>query len=485
MKKIHFGLMALAALFSACSGGSGGTEGEEIVKPTIKKEISFRGSIKAASRATETAFEAGDQISVFAVTPSNDIRLEAEGNYVDNAKYTYSTNSYFETTYPITLAEDDTKGLAYYAIYPYNNGYEDTFTFNVKEDQSTHESYTKSDLCTSYCSPTTNKTVNLEFNHRLSNIVVKLYGSNITNKDINIELNNVLTSCAADINANTFEGIGHPASVTMGEESSNVYQAIIVPQTIKKGETFITITVNDKVHEMSLASDMTFRSGRQTVFEYEINEDIIIELNGYINPWNTEDPRFNEVVPEDVEEELDDYMPIYSGINPPIVDGAYFIDPMVTVYCEDEGNGGYDPGTIVTSQYIHFLNQNADDNTLDIEERTTSGSFSSTGTGAFISGEGDNFTAFFNTVGESRGIYTKTALVISGTKTSDGIKDLYYAFVMVEKGDDPNGYLMEEGVYRVFKDQDGTAVNTTWDGYNLSRANIENLCNDIYTRVQK
>lgn len=482
MKKFYFGLMALVALFSACSsGGNSSTEEENIVKPVIKKEINFRGNIKPTSRATETAFESGDQISVFAVKPSNEIKLLPEGNYVDNARYIYQ-GSYFETTDPITLSEDDTKGLAYYAIYPYYQGITDAFVFVMNEDQSTHSAYTASDLCTAFRAPTTDKTVNLEFNHRLSNIVVKFYGTNLTNKNISVKLNNVQVSCAANINANTFEGIGERFDVTMGEESANTFHAIIAPQTIKKGERFLTITINDKEYEMSLEADMTLKSGKQVVFEYEINDDIVIELNGYINPWNTEDPRFNDVVPDDIEEELNKYIPIYPGVNPPAVEGTYFIDPFVTVYCEDEGNGGYDPGDIVTSEYIHFFNQNSSDNTLDIEKRTVSGSSSAKGTGAFISGEGNNFTAFFNTEGESSGIYTKTALVISGTKTSDGIKDLHYAFVMVEKGDDPNDKLMEEGVYRVFKDKDGLSVNSSWNGYSLSRSVINELRCDMYNK---
>ena len=48
-----------------------------------------------------------------------------------------------------------------------------------------------------------------------------------------------------------------------------------------------------------------------------------------------------------------------------------------------------------------------------------------------------------------------------GTKSSSGIRNLEYAFVMVEKGDDPNHKLMEEGVFRVFKDKDGLAANAS------------------------
>lgn len=67
-----------------------------------------------------------------------------------------------------------------------------------------------------------------------------------------------------------------------------------------------------------------------------------------------------------------------------------------------------------------------------------------------------------DTEGTSSGIYTKTALVISGTKTNTGIKGIRYAFVMVEKGDDPDTKLMDEGVFRVFEDGDGLALIATW-----------------------
>ena len=33
---------------------------------------------------------------------------------------------------------------------------------------------------------------------------------------------------------------------------------------------------------------------------------------------------------------------------------------------------------------------------------------------------------------------------------------------MVEKGDDPEGILMEEGVFRVFKDRDEISYYTSW-----------------------
>lgn len=174
------------------------------------------------------------------------------------------------------------------------------------------------------------------------------------------------------------------------------------------------------------------------------------------------DPRLPEVVPPHILGPLEEHIPIYNGINPPRIEGSYRIDPMETVYCEDEGQGGFAPGKIVKSYDIRFFSQNTTKNTISYEGYTVDNSSHESSNGAFISGSGNYFTVFFNTVGQSQGISTKTALVISGEKTSTGIKDLHYAFVMVEKGSDPNNKLMKTGVFRVFKDKDGLAKAVTW-----------------------
>lgn len=179
------------------------------------------------------------------------------------------------------------------------------------------------------------------------------------------------------------------------------------------------------------------------------------------------DDRLDVVVPSDVQEKIIEHMPLYAGVNPPNVEGVYLIEPMVAVYCED---GQYEAGHKVIETVIRLSNQNTKDNTIDYDDYEGTVQ-TATGKGAFISGSGNNFTAFFNTEGLYYGdTYTKTALVISGTKTDDGIRDLYYAFVMVEK-DGPNvDRIMEEGIFRIFKDEDGLSVNTIWSPESASRS---------------
>ena len=175
----------------------------------------------------------------------------------------------------------------------------------------------------------------------------------------------------------------------------------------------------------------------------------------------------NVVIPEEIRNKMEPYIPIYDGINPPDVTGTYLISPFVAVYCED---GEYAPGHQVVDRTIRFSNQNTVTNTLDYDSYTSNSRDS--GPGAFISGTGDNFSAFFDSEGQTYGIYTKLALVISGSISSNGIKDLYYAFVMVKKGDDPNHRLMEEGVFRVFKDSDGISVKSNWNPSSASPAHL-------------
>jgi hypothetical protein len=135
-------------------------------------------------------------------------------------------------------------------------------------------------------------------------------------------------------------------------------------------------------------------------------------------------------------------------------------------FCEDEDNGGYAPGYQVNSMYLLFENQDTKAQTIEYSELSASYKSYSLGNGAYIIGENNNFTVFFNLTGYSQEedyvVYLKEAMVISGTKTSSGIENLKYAFVMVEKSDDPNNYIMEEGVYRVFYDGDYVSQPTDW-----------------------
>lgn len=199
-----------------------------------------------------------------------------------------------------------------------------------------------------------------------------------------------------------------------------------------------------------------------------------------ILPWGSPEDIETIVTPE-ILDSLEQYMPIYRGTTPPYVEGAYLYEPEA-VYCQDYATGGgFAPGTICASEIIRLYNQNDAALTLDFSSKSVNGNSSSEGTGSFISGYDNHFTVYFNTEGVSSGIYTRMAEVYSGTITENGISEFYHAFVMVEKGDDPNHKLMGEGVFRLFRDTDGIAKNHTWD--NESRS-LQSTLPSIVMRCQ-
>ena len=445
--------MASAALVASCS-----SNGEE-VRPDQKQEsVSFTASMKTLSRATETSFEENDQIIVYAVKDEgNGTELKASGNYANYVKYTYRGNKFVNDQGIVRPTEF---GVRYFAMYPNTITSVPTFRFNVKTAQGASGQYTMSDLCTAVSDVTTAKEVNLIFSHRLSHVVVNLQGEALGTGTATVKLNNVNTGCNVDLNANTFTAYESRSTVYCADNGTNSYKAIIVPQTIEAGSPFLTVTLNGKEHTLKATSDINLTSGKQQMFNLTINKDEIVSFTGNILPWGEEDERIAQVIPDDIRQKMEPYIPIYDGVNPPNVEGCYMLDPMVAVYMED-----YD-GDLSELQwmgeYINLTNQNKNDNTIDMEELTADGESYSIGQGAVIVGEGNNFSILFNTEGTNSGIYNRTALLLSGTKSAEGIQNLQYAFVMVEKGDDPEGILMEEGVFRVFKDGDEISYCTSW-----------------------
>jgi len=166
-----------------------------------------------------------------------------------------------------------------------------------------------------------------------------------------------------------------------------------------------------------------------------------------------------EAIPLSLQQELEVYMPIHEGSNPPVIDGTYLISTMKAVYASDNY---FKPGDLAYDYKIRFTNPNTKDNTLSYSEMDMVEDVYGSSDEVTIIGSGSDFTAYFVTSGKSSGISCKVATLISGTWTKSGIKNLYYAFVMLEKSYDPESSLMNVNEFRVFTDGDGLAVNSTW-----------------------
>ena len=165
-----------------------------------------------------------------------------------------------------------------------------------------------------------------------------------------------------------------------------------------------------------------------------------------------------DVVPSSILSEIKKSMPIYEGETPPEIEGVYVINPNELVIASAED---LTPGIVISNDTVKFTNQNAKTNVITFERKQkTENEFSD-----FVSlvGSGNNFTAYFNADGTTtEGINYKTATVISGTMTANGIKDYYKSFILLEKDDDPNNILFPAKAFRIFKDGNALAENTTW-----------------------
>ena len=177
------------------------------------------------------------------------------------------------------------------------------------------------------------------------------------------------------------------------------------------------------------------------------------------------DTRINQVIPKEYRQKMEKYMAIYDGVNPPNIEGVYTMSPSTNVY---DDTGYFSAGDVTTDVYLRFYNQNMSNNIISYEDY--SGGDYEEATGAFISGDNNNFSVYFNTSGTSGSATFKLALVVSGTKASNGIRNLYYAFVMTDKKNDTNNQLMDVGGFRIFKDGDGLAEPSSWPSFTRSIA---------------
>lgn len=162
------------------------------------------------------------------------------------------------------------------------------------------------------------------------------------------------------------------------------------------------------------------------------------------------------VIPEKIVNQFVQYMDIYKGENPPLVDGEYVSSPHKLVYDSDSGMGA--GSDIVFEDYFFAfstvdgkLTFRAEENSQVIEAGNVT-----------LLGNDSLFTAYFIGEGVSGDIPFVKSYLISGIKTADGIADFHYSFIMLEKGDDPLGDLIDVNDYRVIKDGNGMADNWFW-----------------------
>ena len=143
-------------------------------------------------------------------------------------------------------------------------------------------------------------------------------------------------------------------------------------------------------------------------------------------------------------------MPIYEGTNPPNIEGIYLLDNLRFHYSSDPGEKGFTKGDKAVNYKYRFYEQNGVKLKSDYRALKFGVNDIATGSGAIISGSGNNFTVFLNHAAHTEGVKNNDIILISGEITPEGIKDLVLTLTVTEK-EDANNQIMKVGVYRIFQ----------------------------------
>ena len=270
------GVLAL----TACSGGS--SELDPTPKPTPSAKVPINISTSILSRATDLAFEAGDQIGLFVVNHQADgsaATLQTTGNYIDNTKFTYDGT--WKAATP-TYWKDNSTPADFYIYYPYTSSISniEAMPWTVNADQSTTENYKASELLigkTTNAAPT-ESAVKIEAKHVLSQMIINLVAGNgfteasLAAAKISVKINRLKTQATANLSTGAVTAKGDDTDLIPLKEEGNSYKALIIPQAVGEGN-LITVNVDGRDFNLPKSSKFSaFEAGRMHKFTVTLSK---------------------------------------------------------------------------------------------------------------------------------------------------------------------------------------------------------------------
>jgi hypothetical protein len=159
---------------------------------------------------------------------------------------------------------------------------------------------------------------------------------------------------------------------------------------------------------------------------------------------------------------------INDGQKPPNIEGIYVYSKQVIIGSNLKEDQDSLHLKIYSDYKYRFYEQTNNNGTIKVDEKSLEGSSSATGKNGFVSGNGNLFTVFIESLGTSNinkngKTYTVTLRRLntySGEITPVGIKNLVTSFYLKSKSADPENAIVDVGTVRVFKDKDGFSEKT-------------------------
>ena len=244
-----------------------GCENEEGTAIHSRDTVSFEIDAGGA-RATETTFETGDAIGVYAAVrmSSAPATLKTSGNYADNKRFVWNGSQF--------VADGDANEIAagyetdYYAYYPYREdmGNPLDYDFSIQGDQ--REGITLSDfMYAANRSGTTDKVITLAFSHRLSRLQVT-YTPEAGEALSGVTIQRAKATANINLGTCTANTLGATSDIRMYNDGGT-FTAVIPAQARGADGTFLTLLFADGTKkDYTLTAKKEFLAGHTTVIPF-------------------------------------------------------------------------------------------------------------------------------------------------------------------------------------------------------------------------
>lgn len=291
-KYISLCICALLTI-AACSTDEGSGTDPVQPSPTTKEKLPICINTSVATRATDEAFEVGDQIGLFVANREADgtaNSLKTLGNHIDNMQFTY--DGIWKAASSIYW-KDETTHADFYLYYPYQK-YINNVTavpIQVKADQSDLADYKSSDMLigkTLNAAPT-DQAVEIEAKHMMSQAIITLKAgkgftdTSLASSLVNVRINGLKSTALVNLSTGEITATGNDTDIIPLKEDC-IYKAIIIPQDVKEGN-FITINVDGSNYYLARNSKFhAFEKGEKHNFTVTLSKTSS-GINVNISQW--------------------------------------------------------------------------------------------------------------------------------------------------------------------------------------------------------
>lgn len=286
-KSIFTAAMLAMTLAAACSKNDLGQLDDNNIDDGA---MVFNAIHPAATRVSDTQFEAGDRIGLFVVEYDNDTPapLQISGNWANNVPTAFDGKNWtpekkiFWSQNPVDV----------YAYYPYMSPTSiDEFPFSVALDQNADNGYEYSDFLWAKTTKATQEqeTVSLNFAHRCSKLVVELVKGPSYDGDFpeisDMYIHSTVPTATIDFTSGAVTRylFGEMETIKMKRVNDGRFEAIIVPQRVDTRLPLLEFISNGVSY--LIEDTFNFKAGKQHTFHLTITsnpDQVKIEIGGQV-----------------------------------------------------------------------------------------------------------------------------------------------------------------------------------------------------------